>query len=128
MLLRKVEYFISKNAFDINGLGPKILEKLLSKGLIKTPADLFTLTAEDLKSIERFAEKSSQNIINSINSRKIINLDRFINALGIPSVGIETSSSKKKEFELLMKGGTRLKVLKRYSPSDNRLVIECVEL
>lgn len=95
---RAIQYFVSKNSFDIEGLGPKILEKLLNEGLIKTSADLFLLTTQDLEPLERLAEKSAQNIVESIQSRKNISLERFINALGIPLVGIETAVEIAKKF------------------------------
>lgn len=88
---RYLQYFVSKTAFDIDGLGPKILEQLLNEGLIKDAADLFTLTEGDLVPLERFAEKSAVNVINSIKEAKEISLPRFIYALGIRNVGEETA-------------------------------------
>lgn len=84
-------HFVSKQAFDIDGLGPKILEKLVTEGLIKDAADLFTLKVGDLEPLERFAEKSAQNVIDSIDQSKGIELSRFIYALGIRNVGEETA-------------------------------------
>jgi len=98
---RSIEHFVSKPAFDIDGLGPKIIEQLLNEGLIKDASDLFDLKVGDLEPLERFAEKSSQNIIISIESAKEISLERFIYALGIPLVGIETATDLAKKFETL---------------------------
>ncbi|MBP6930331.1 NAD-dependent DNA ligase LigA [Patescibacteria group bacterium] len=89
--LRQLQYFVSKSCFDIVGLGPKILKKLYEEGLVKNYADIFKLTAEDLRHLERFADKSAENIIKSIDNVKTISLHRFINALGIPTVGEETA-------------------------------------
>ncbi len=89
---RKAMYhFTSKKAFDINGLGPKILDKLSDEGLITDASDIFFLKEGDLVPIERFAEKSASNLINSINEQKEISLARFIYSLGILHVGEETS-------------------------------------
>lgn len=96
--LRGLEHFVSKTAFDIDGLGPKILEQLMNTGLVKDARDLFKLKIGDLEPLERFAEKSSQNIINSIESHKKISLERFIYALGIPLTGIETATDIAKKF------------------------------
>lgn len=88
---RFLEHFASKSAFDIDGLGPKILEKLLSEGLIHNASDLFTLKIGDLEPLERFAEKSAQNAIDSIEQSKEISLARFIYAVGIRNVGEQTA-------------------------------------
>lgn len=96
-------HFVSKGAFDIVGLGPKIINKLLDAGLILDPADLFTLKIGDIISIEclphrkpkaflrGFAEKSAQNLISAIELKKKITLPKFIFALGIRNIGEETS-------------------------------------
>lgn len=88
---RAIGHFVSRTAFDMPGLGPKILSKFLDEGLIKDAADLFELKIGDIEHLERFAEKSSQNIIASIQAHKEIELARFIYALGIPNVGEETA-------------------------------------
>lgn len=84
-------HFVSKKAFDIGGLGPKIVDQLLDKGLISQPSDIFTLKEGDLLPLERFAEKSAKNIILAINKSKKIPLSRFIYSLGIRHVGEETA-------------------------------------
>lgn len=88
---RQLEHFVSKKAFDIDGLGKAIIEQLLTEGLIHDPADIFTLKFEDLQPLERFAEKSAQNLIKSIDAAKKITLARFIYSLGIRNVGEETA-------------------------------------
>jgi DNA ligase (NAD+) len=75
----------------MDGLGPKILDRLIEEGLIKNFADLFELTIGDVEGLERFGEKSASNIIQTIQSHKQITLERFLYALGIRNVGIETA-------------------------------------
>ncbi|MEK7644631.1 MAG: NAD-dependent DNA ligase LigA [Patescibacteria group bacterium] len=89
--LQNIIHFVSKDAFDIDGLGRKIVEQLLNEGLIKNFADIFSLQKGDLQALERFAEKSADNLIGSIRSAREITLPRFIYSLGIPHVGEETA-------------------------------------
>ena len=89
--LRRLQFFVSRSAFDITGLGPKILEQLIAENLVKTPADLFGLTEGDLAPLERFADTKARNVVEAIEARKIIELSRFIHALGIRNVGEETA-------------------------------------
>lgn len=84
-------HFVSRRAFDIDGLGPKILDQLQKADLIEDAADIFTLKEDDLKPLERFAEKSAANLISSIEKSKNIDLAKFIYALGIRHVGEETA-------------------------------------
>lgn len=84
-------HFVSKGAFDIDGLGPKIIDRLIDEGLIQDPADLFTLKEDDIRGLERFGEKSAENIIVSIQRKKKIELYRLIYGLGILHVGEETA-------------------------------------
>lgn len=88
---RALEHFVSKQAFDIDGLGPRIIDQLMNAGLVKDAADIFTLKKGDLEPLERFAEKSADNLIYSIEQAKNITLPRFIFAIGIRNVGIETA-------------------------------------
>lgn len=85
-------HFVSKKAFNIEGLGIKIVEQLIECGLIKDVSDIFKLKKEDLISLERFADKSADNLIEAIENSKKINFDRFIYSLGIRHVGDEMSS------------------------------------
>jgi len=96
-------HFISKGAFDIVGLGPKIVERLIDEGLISDPADLFKLEAGDLLPLERFAEKSAQNLIEAIQLKKKITFPKLIYALGIRNVGEETAQDLAKYFGNLEK-------------------------
>jgi DNA ligase (NAD+) len=95
---RSLYYFTSKKSFNIEGLGPKIIDALLDNGLISDAADIFALKEGDLIPLERFAEKSAKNIINAIASRKEIELDRFIVSLGILHVGEKTAEDLAKRF------------------------------
>ena len=96
---RQREYFYHfVRAFDIIGLGPKIIDKLIDAGLVSDPADLFKLEVGDILSLERLAEKSAQNLISAIQSKKKILLSRFIYALGIKNVGEETAQDLTQYF------------------------------
>lgn len=98
-----IYHFVSRVAVDIAGVGPKIVDQLMDTGLVKDAADLYLLKKEDLLNLERFAEKSAENAIGAINSHKIIALDRFIFALGIPHVGSETAVDLARKFGRLEK-------------------------
>ncbi len=105
---RQIDFFVSKNAFNIDGLGPKIVEQLISTGLIKDVSDIFKLTEGDLQPLERFAEKSASNLIEAIEKSKKIPLERFIYALGIRHVGSETAKDIAAQFgsiEKILKAG-----------------------
>ncbi len=96
---RRFHYFASKHCFDIDGMGPKILDALLEAGLISSFADIFKIKKGDLLNLERFAEKSAENLIASIEkSRKVI-LPRFLASLSIPQVGEETAYDVAKHFK-----------------------------
>ena len=96
-----LKHFVSRNAFDIEGLGEKIIDQLLDSNLIRTTSDLFSLNFDELISLERMAEKSSQNLLISIEESKIISFDRFIYAQGINDVGLATSKSLSENFSSL---------------------------
>jgi DNA ligase (NAD+) len=99
---RRYFYHFVKS-FDILGLGPKIIDRLLDEGLIEDPADLFLLKEGDLLPLERFAEKSAKNLVNAIQSKKEITLAKFIYALGIRNVGEQTAQDLAKHFGSLEK-------------------------
>jgi len=88
---RYFSYFVSRPGFNIEGLGPKIVEQLFEKGFISDPADIFNLQEQDLLTLEGFAQKAVENLIESINNKKQINFPRFIYSLGIDQVGEETA-------------------------------------
>lgn len=85
-----LRHFVSRGAFNIEGLGPKILDRFLDEGLIADAADIFTIQQGDVAALERFGEKSAENLVNEIKERKSIALPRFIFSLGILHVGEET--------------------------------------
>lgn len=100
---RQLEHFVAKGAFEIDGLGPKIIEQLVETGLIKDPADIFDLKIGDLEPLERFAEQSSKNLIEAINEAKKIDLESFIYALGIRHIGTQMAVDLAKQFGSLEK-------------------------
>ena len=95
---RNFYYFVSRPAFNVDGLGPKIIDRLLDEGLIQDQADFFALKKEDVAHLERFAEKSAENLIAAIQERREIPLARFIYALGIRNVGSETAVDLANQF------------------------------
>ncbi|MFA7314796.1 MAG: NAD-dependent DNA ligase LigA [Candidatus Magasanikbacteria bacterium] len=101
--LENLIHFVSKKAFNIDGMGEKIVEKLLDEGLIKNSADIFTLQLGDLEPLERFASKSAQNLVEAIENSKKISLARFVFALGILHVGEETAEKLAEHFASLKK-------------------------
>lgn len=98
---RYLEHFVS--VFEIYELGPKILRRFKDEGLITDAADIFTLTKEDIAPLERFGEKSAENIIEEIKNKKKISLSKFIWALGILHVGEETARDLAIHFGTLEK-------------------------
>ena len=99
----RIEYWVSKDCMDIDGLGDNIVSQLVDKGLVVTPADLYKLTVEDFLKLDLIAEKSAQNLHNVIQASKNPTLARFINSLGIRHVGKETSVLLANKFGSLEK-------------------------
>jgi DNA ligase (NAD+) len=87
----KIRHFVGKGGFDISGMGEKIVEHLMNEGLVSGAADIFELTEGDLEPLERFAEKSAQNLVEAIEKSKRIEFAKFLFALGIRHVGEETA-------------------------------------
>lgn len=100
---QRIEHFVSRDAFNIDGLGEKIVEQLVQEGIISDAADLFRLTEGDIKPLERFAEKSAANLIESIKMNTKITLNRFIYSLGIRFVGAVTANDIASYFGSLNK-------------------------
>lgn len=98
---RGMQHFV--NAFGIMAVGPKILDRFKEDGLISDAADLFTLTKEDVSGLERFGEKSAENIIASIKEHSKVSLPKFIYGLGILHVGEQTSEDIASHFGSLNK-------------------------
>jgi DNA ligase (NAD+) len=85
----RLKHFVSRNAFDIEGMGDKVVQEFLELGFISSPPDIFTLEKRKVKldELEGWGETSARNLFNAINQRRTIALDRFIYALGIPHIG-----------------------------------------
>lgn len=100
---RKFYHFVSKKAFNMDGCGPRIIDALLDNGLIANYDDIFTLKRGDLLSLPRFAEKSVDNLLSSVEESRNINLNRFIVSLSIPQVGEETAIDLSNNFGTIEK-------------------------
>ena len=91
-------HFVSRRAMDIDGLGEKLVEQLLERDLVKTPADLYQLQREQLAGMERMAEKSADNLLGAVEASRGRDLARFIFALGIRNVGEQTAKDLARHF------------------------------
>ena len=94
----KIEHFISRKAMNIDGLGPETVDTFYRLGLIKDTADLYQLTAEDIKNLDRMGEKSVENIIKGIKASKEVPFERVLFALGIRFVGETVAKKIAKSF------------------------------
>jgi len=121
ILKEQLYHFVSRRAFDIVGLGPKIIDQLMDGGLVTDAADIFKLTEGDLVPLERFAAKSAKNLVLAINRSKQISLSRFIYSLGIRHVGEETAMDLAAHFGSLT-------ALRRATLEDLRLVHDVGEV
>ena len=95
----RISLFASRNAFDIEGLGQKRVEQLISEGILRNMADIFTLSKEQLLGLEGFAEKSAENLLEEIEKSRNISFERFINSLSIKHVGTRTAQTLAREFK-----------------------------
>jgi len=93
-----LKHFVSRKALDIEGLGAKLIEQLVATNRVKTPADLFTLSTDELAELERMGDKSAENVLQSIEASKSTTLARFLYALGIREVGEATALSLASHF------------------------------
>lgn len=114
-------HFVSRGGFNIDGLGPKIIDRFLDEGIVVDAADIFAIKEGDIATLARFGEKSAENIIREIAEKKKITLPRFIYALGVLHIGEETSRVLAKAIS--DKGhATRpkqlLSIIKNYSLDD----------
>ena len=96
-----LKHFASRKALDIDGLGEKLIEQLVDQEWVKTPADLFHLSVEQLKSLPRMGEKSATNLVNALEKAKQTTLARFIYARGIREVGEATAANVANHFGTL---------------------------
>jgi DNA ligase (NAD+) len=105
--VERLRHFVSRNAFDIEGLGEKQIKAFFDAGVVKTPADIFRLQAEDgqgrdpLEEWEGWGETSAQNLFDAIEERRAISLDRLILALGIRHVGQGNAKLLARRYETL---------------------------
>ena len=95
---RRFYHFVSKKCFNIDGLGPKIIDVLLEEGLVSTFDDIFTLKRGDLLALPRFAEKSVDNLLASVEAARAVTFARFLASLSIPQVGEETAYDLARHF------------------------------
>ncbi|EKO3487917.1 NAD-dependent DNA ligase LigA [Vibrio fluvialis] len=93
-----LKHFVSRKAMDVDGLGDKVIEQLVDKEMVTTPADLFRLRAGELTILERMGPKSAQNIVTALNASKGTTLPRFLYSLGIREVGEATAMNLAHHF------------------------------
>ncbi len=138
----RIRHFASKRAMDIDGMGEKLIDQLVEKGLVKNVADLYTLTHERLAELERMADKSAENIVTAIAASKERFLDRVIYALGIRFVGEHISRILAETFgdiDQIMNAteeqllgiheiGPQVaaSVVEFFSKEENRRIIDCL--
>ncbi len=100
-LKERIKHFASKGAFDIDGLGSKLVEQLVDKGMLASFADIFHLTVDGLRSLDRMGPKSAENLVKSIDQAKTISLGRFLYSLGIRHVGEHMAEILAEKFPTL---------------------------
>lgn len=98
-----LKHFVSRRALDVDGMGDKIIDQLVEKEYVHTPADLFRLTAGKLTGLDRMGPKSAQNVVNSLEKAKTTTLARFLYSLGISEVGEATAANLAAHFGSLEK-------------------------
>jgi DNA ligase (NAD+) len=121
-----IRHFASRRALDIEGFGDKLVEQLIEKDWIKSPADIYTLTREQLAGLERLGEKSAANLIEAIEKSKHTTLPRLLYGLGIPQVGEATALALAQNFgkldELLAADAARIQQVPDVGPIVAALV------
>lgn len=95
---RKLEHFAGRQAMDIDGLGTEIIKQLVDRGLVKDAADLYRLRKEQLLELEKFGEKSSENLLEALEASKEADLWRVVHGLGIPLIGAEAAKALVRAF------------------------------
>ncbi|MGB2079531.1 MAG: NAD-dependent DNA ligase LigA [Vibrio sp.] len=96
-----LKHFVSRKAMDVDGLGEKVIEQLVNREMVQTPADLYRISAGNLTRLERMGPKSAQNVVNALEKSKQTTLPRFIYALGIREVGEATANNLVQHFHSL---------------------------
>ncbi len=127
-LIRNIEYFVSRPAMDIDGLGIKIVEQLVASDLVKDVADLYSLKRDDLLKLESFAEKKADNLLAAINNSRVQPLSRLINALGIRGVGevmAQDLSHHYRDLDALSQAGeTELRQIEGVGPNIALAIVD----
>ncbi|UTV27060.1 NAD-dependent DNA ligase LigA [Photobacterium atrarenae] len=96
-----LKHFVSRKALDVDGCGEKVIEQLVEREMVTTPADLFKLSAGVLTVLERMGPKSAQNLVAALEKSKLTTLPRFLYSLGIREVGEATAANLAKHFETI---------------------------
>lgn len=96
-----LKHFVSRKALDVDGLGDKVIEQLVDREMVETPADLFKLSAGVLTVLERMGPKSATNVVNALEKSKLTTLPRFLYSLGIREVGEATAANLAQHFKSL---------------------------
>ena len=127
-VIDRLSHFVSKSAFNMDGMSEKTLEALHEKGLVNTPSDLFKLTKEDFLSLENFKDKKAQNMLDAITSSREIAFNEFIYALGIPEVGEVSARSLASHFssleELMSATEEELKVIEDIGEVIAKIIVD----
>ena len=97
-LLRRLQHFTSRDAMDIDGVGPAVLQSLIDAGLVQNPADLYTLTVQDIAQLDRMGIKSAQNAVYAIEQSKNNDLSKLLCALGIRQIGAKAAKVLAQRF------------------------------
>lgn len=100
-LMRHLIHFVSRDAMDIEGLGPAVLEQLTDAGLVKSPADLYRLSFESILTLDKKKEKSAENLLKALEKSKQNELYRLVFALGIPHIGLKAAQLLCQSFETI---------------------------
>ncbi len=138
----KIKHFVSKEAFNIDGFGKKIVEKFWQIGFVRLPQDIFKLNFDKIASLDGWGKLSVANLKYSINEKKIISLEKFIYSLGIRHIGLENAKliskhlkklsnlinlSKKNNFQELLNidgiGETQINSIKNFFSNDTNLMV-----
>lgn len=120
-------HFVARSAFNIEGLGQKIVDRFLDEGLISDAADIFALKEQDINVLERFGEKSAENLVGEIHAKKTILIPRFIAALGILHVGEETALLLADAFQKSLPHGQREAHISTLLEFFERLSVEALQ-
>ena len=118
----RMKHFVSKNCMDIDGIGNKLIESLIDNKLINRYSDIFDLSYADLENLDRMAEKSINNILDSINKSKKTDFSRFLNGLGIRNIGTHACKLLEKKFK------SDINMLSRASEKDLNDIHEIGEI